>query len=133
MRRGYRVTTFRMPACIHETTRSGFCEAAARDKRYDEKQQNRVSMWRGRINKRLFQPRTFLAAGEPMNQYEPGRGIVFSVGASALFALLSAYARLLAPLTGLDIFAWRIIVTLPGAMLLILLRGRLPQLRQLAV
>ena len=67
-----------------------------------------------------------------MNQYEPGRGILFSVGASALFALLSAYARLLAPLGGLDIFAWRIIWTLTGAMLLIALRGRLPQLRQLA-
>jgi chloramphenicol-sensitive protein RarD len=67
-----------------------------------------------------------------MNQYEPGRGIALSVAASTLFALLSAYAKLLAPLTGLDIFAWRIIWTLPGAWLLIMLRGRLPQSRQLA-
>jgi chloramphenicol-sensitive protein RarD len=67
-----------------------------------------------------------------MNQYEPGRGIALSVAASTLFALLSAYAKLLAPLTGLDIFAWRIIWTLPGAWLLITLRGRLPQLRELA-
>ncbi|SEB11139.1 EamA family transporter RarD [Paraburkholderia sartisoli] len=68
-----------------------------------------------------------------MNQYEPGRGIALSVGASALFALLSAYAKLLAPLTGLDIFAWRIIWTVPGALLLIALRGRLPALRELAL
>ncbi|MGF6777351.1 EamA family transporter RarD [Paraburkholderia sp. GAS334] len=67
-----------------------------------------------------------------MNQYEPGRGIALSVGASALFALLSAYAKLLVPLTGLDIFAWRIIWTVPGALLLIALRGRIPQLRELA-
>jgi chloramphenicol-sensitive protein RarD len=67
-----------------------------------------------------------------MNQYEPGRGIALSVAASTLFALLSAYAKLLAPLTGLDIFAWRIIWTLPGAWLLVTLRGRLPQLRELA-
>ncbi len=68
-----------------------------------------------------------------MNQYEPGRGIALSVGASALFALLSAYAKLLVPLTGLDIFAWRIIWTVPGALLLIALRGRLPALRELAL
>lgn len=67
------------------------------------------------------------------HSYEPGRGIALSVGASTLFALLSVYARLLAPLTGLDIFAWRIIWTLPGAMLLIAMRGRLPQLRELAM
>ncbi|WP_176061306.1 EamA family transporter RarD [Paraburkholderia sp. BCC1876] len=66
-----------------------------------------------------------------MNQYDPKRGIALSVGASALFALLSAYATLLAPLSGLDIFAWRIIWTVPGALLLVALRKRLPILRQL--
>ncbi|MEA3088315.1 MAG: chloramphenicol-sensitive protein RarD [Paraburkholderia sp.] len=66
-----------------------------------------------------------------MNQYDPKRGIALSVGASAMFALLSAYAKLLAPLSGLDIFAWRVVWTVPGALLLILWRKRLPILRQL--
>ncbi|KVN23301.1 chemotaxis protein [Burkholderia stagnalis] len=57
---------------------------------------------------------------------EAGRGIALSVAASMLFALLSAYAKLLAPLTGLDIFAWRILWTAPGALALIALRGRWP-------
>jgi chloramphenicol-sensitive protein RarD len=66
-----------------------------------------------------------------MNQYDPRRGIALSVGASAMFALLSAYATLLAPLSGLDIFAWRIVWTVPGALLLVTLRKRLPILRRL--
>ncbi|RKT20300.1 chloramphenicol-sensitive protein RarD [Paraburkholderia sp. RAU2J] len=66
-----------------------------------------------------------------MNQYDPKRGIALSVGASAMFALLSAYATLLAPLNGLDIFAWRVIWTVPGALLLVALRKRLPILRRL--
>lgn len=66
-----------------------------------------------------------------MNQYDPKRGIALSVCASAMFALLSAYATLLAPLGGLDIFAWRIVWTVPGALLLVALRKRLPILRQL--
>jgi len=66
-----------------------------------------------------------------MNQYEPGRGIVLSVSAYSLFALLSVYVKLLAPLGGLDIFAWRVVWTVPGALLLIALRQRLPLLRQL--
>jgi len=66
-----------------------------------------------------------------MNSFEPGRGIALSVGASALFALLSAYTLLLAPLGGLDIFAWRVLWTAPGALLLVALRGRWPQLRAL--
>jgi chloramphenicol-sensitive protein RarD len=66
-----------------------------------------------------------------MNHYEPGRGVALSVCASTLFALMSAYVKLLAPLSGLDIFAWRVIWTVPGALLLIALRKRLPLLRQL--
>jgi chloramphenicol-sensitive protein RarD len=69
----------------------------------------------------------------PMNQYEPGRGIALSTGASALFALLSAYTLLLKPLGGLDIFAWRVIWTVPGALALVFVRGRGAQLRALAV
>jgi len=66
-----------------------------------------------------------------MNHYEPGRGIALSTGASALFALMSAYTLLLKPLDGLDIFAWRVIWTAPGALALLLMRGRWTQLRAL--
>ncbi|MDR5857158.1 EamA family transporter RarD [Caballeronia sp. LZ062] len=63
-----------------------------------------------------------------MNQPALGRGIALSVAASALFALLSGYTKWLAPLDGLDIFAWRIVWTLPGALGLVALRRRWPQL-----
>jgi chloramphenicol-sensitive protein RarD len=66
-----------------------------------------------------------------MNAYQPGRGIALSVSASALFALMSVYAKLLTPLTGLDIFAWRVIWTVPGAFTLIAVRSRLPELKTL--
>ncbi|KWF33394.1 EamA family transporter RarD [Burkholderia pseudomultivorans] len=59
---------------------------------------------------------------------EAGRGVMLSVAASTLFALMSAYAKLLAPLTGLDIFAWRVLWTAPGALALVALRGRWPAL-----
>jgi chloramphenicol-sensitive protein RarD len=67
-----------------------------------------------------------------MNQHDLGRGIALSVSASALFALLSGYTKWLAPLDGLDIFAWRIVWTLPGALALVVLRRRWPQFRALA-
>ncbi len=59
---------------------------------------------------------------------EARRGLTLSVAASALFALMSVYAKLLAPLTGLDIFAWRIVWTLPGALALVAMRGRFGEL-----
>ncbi|MBN3725047.1 EamA family transporter RarD [Burkholderia sp. Ac-20379] len=62
---------------------------------------------------------------------EARRGLALSVAASALFALMSVYAKLLAPLTGLDIFAWRIVWTLPGALALVAMRGRLGELAAL--
>jgi chloramphenicol-sensitive protein RarD len=63
-----------------------------------------------------------------MNQHVLGRGIALSVAASALFALMSGYTKWLTPLDGLDIFAWRIMWTLPGALALVALRSRWPQL-----
>ncbi|KFL52862.1 EamA family transporter RarD [Burkholderia pyrrocinia] len=63
---------------------------------------------------------------------DAGRGLMLSVMASTLFALMSVYAKLLAPLTGLDIFAWRVLWTAPGALALIALRGRWPALADLA-
>lgn len=68
-----------------------------------------------------------------MNSSVVGRGIALSVAASALFALFAAYTRLLSPLGGVDIFAWRIVWTVPGALLLVAWRSRLPQLRDLLV
>jgi chloramphenicol-sensitive protein RarD len=59
-----------------------------------------------------------------MKQHEAGRGIALAVVATTLFALLSVYTRVLRPLDGLDIFAWRIVWTVPGALLLVCLRGR---------
>ncbi|WP_116142185.1 EamA family transporter RarD [Trinickia diaoshuihuensis] len=67
-----------------------------------------------------------------MNRKPMGRGIALSVGATTLFALLSVYTRILRPLDGLDIFAWRIVWTVPGALLLVWLRGRWGELRALA-
>lgn len=57
-----------------------------------------------------------------MNPHVYRRGIAMSVSASVLFALMSAYTLMLAPLGGLDIFAWRVIWTAPGALLLLLQR-----------
>jgi len=66
-----------------------------------------------------------------MKRQETGRGIALSVAATTLFALLSVYTRALRPLDGLDIFAWRIVWTVPGALLLVALRGRSAQMLQL--
>jgi chloramphenicol-sensitive protein RarD len=63
-----------------------------------------------------------------MNQPVLGRGIALSVAASALFALMSGYSTWLGPLDGLDIFAWRIVGTLPGALALVALTKRWPTL-----
>ncbi|EJN01761.1 EamA family transporter RarD [Herbaspirillum sp. YR522] len=54
-----------------------------------------------------------------MNHPDLARGIALSVLASALFAFLSGYTRLLAPLDGTTIFAWRILWTLAAVLLLL--------------
>lgn len=64
-----------------------------------------------------------------MNPQLLGRGIGLSVLASSLFAFLSGYTRLLAPLDGTDIFAWRILITLLCVLGLLAWRGELPRLR----
>jgi chloramphenicol-sensitive protein RarD len=66
-----------------------------------------------------------------MNGHPTGRGVALSVNASTLFAMLSAYTLWLAPLGGLDVFAWRVIWTVPGALLLLVQRGRTAQMRAL--
>ncbi|QJQ02544.1 EamA family transporter RarD [Herbaspirillum rubrisubalbicans Os34] len=64
-----------------------------------------------------------------MNPQDIGRGIGLSVLASSLFAFLSGYTRLLAPLDGTEIFAWRIVITLLCVLGLLAWRGDLPRLR----
>lgn len=51
------------------------------------------------------------------------RGITLSVSASILFATMSAYTQWLSPLSGLDLFAWRVLWTLPVLLALLLWRG----------
>ncbi|MCA1324791.1 EamA family transporter RarD [Herbaspirillum sp. alder98] len=63
-----------------------------------------------------------------MNHPDIARGIGLSVLASALFAFLSGYTRLLAPLDGTTIFAWRILWTLVAVLLLLMWRGRAREL-----
>ncbi len=41
------------------------------------------------------------------------KGIALSVSASALFAVMYYYTSLLSPLTGLEIFGWRMLLTMP--------------------
>ncbi|TIC83178.1 EamA family transporter RarD [Crenobacter intestini] len=56
----------------------------------------------------------------------PLAGIALSVLASVLFAVLSGYTLLLAPLSGMSIFAWRVLFTVPGALLLLHVRQQWP-------
>lgn len=68
-----------------------------------------------------------------MNHSETVRGIALSVAASILFALLSAYTSRLTPLDGIDIFAWRIVWTLPFTLVLLIWRRQYRQLRDAIV
>jgi chloramphenicol-sensitive protein RarD len=49
----------------------------------------------------------------------PLRGVALAVTATAMFALISPYVTLLSPLSGIDIFAWRMIWTMPFTLLLL--------------
>lgn len=48
-----------------------------------------------------------------------GQGIAFSVSASFLFAVIYYYATVLEPLTGGEVFAWRIVLGIPALALVI--------------
>jgi len=63
-----------------------------------------------------------------MTPPETARGIALSVTASLLFATMSAYTHWLAPLSGFDLFAWRILWTLPPVLALLAWRGQLADL-----
>ncbi|HWV23643.1 MAG TPA: EamA family transporter RarD [Thermomicrobiales bacterium] len=58
-----------------------------------------------------------------------GRGVFASVLASVLFAGLYYYATLLTPLTGEEIFGWRLVFTAPGATVLLLATREWAQVR----
>ena len=51
------------------------------------------------------------------------KGIALSVLASVLFAVMYFYTSLLAPLTGVEIFGWRMLLTLPCMTVFMLLTG----------
>ncbi|WP_137009971.1 EamA family transporter RarD [Aquitalea aquatilis] len=56
-----------------------------------------------------------------VNHAHPYRGVALSVTSSCLFAGLYYYATLLSPLTGVQIFGWRMLLTLPCVTLFMLL------------
>ncbi len=53
-----------------------------------------------------------------------GRGVALSVGASALFAVIPAYVHLLAPLDGMQVFAQRVLWSLPAVLLMVALASQ---------
>ena len=57
-----------------------------------------------------------------------GQGVLWSVLASCLFALIPAYVFWLAPLDGQAILAWRVVGTLPAVLLLVVWRQRVTEL-----
>lgn len=59
-----------------------------------------------------------------------GRGVALSVGASLLFAVLPGYVQLLAPLDGIQIFAQRVLWSIPVVLLLVLLTRQGALLRE---
>lgn len=59
------------------------------------------------------------------------RGVVSSLGASALFATLYYYTTVLEPLTGQQVYGWRILLTAPCLALLLLAFGRWDEVRQI--
>lgn len=59
------------------------------------------------------------------------KGIVLSVSASCLFAVMYYYTSLLKPLSGEEIFGWRMLLTAPCATLFLLLSGEWHLVRSL--
>ncbi|WP_432720964.1 EamA family transporter RarD [Jeongeupia wiesaeckerbachi] len=56
-----------------------------------------------------------------------GQGVLLSVVASVVFAILGWFTTLLLPLTGLEIFAWRIVWTVPGMIIVVSLLRHWPK------
>jgi len=62
-----------------------------------------------------------------------GRGVALSVFASCVFAIVPGYALYLAPLDGVQVFAQRVLWSLPAIFLLLLMAGRAPALKEAVV
>ncbi|SDU78323.1 EamA family transporter RarD [Arcanobacterium phocae] len=52
------------------------------------------------------------------------RGVVISLLSSVAFAMFSYFAALTAPLTGVELWAWRMIMTVPGVLIVLLMTKR---------
>ncbi|GAB7529705.1 EamA family transporter RarD [Pseudomonas sp. 3A(2025)] len=61
------------------------------------------------------------------------KGIALSVLASCLFGVMYFYTSLMTPLTGEEIFGWRMLLTVPCVTLFMLISGDWPLVRALAV
>lgn len=59
-----------------------------------------------------------------------GRGVALSLGASVLFAVMPGYVHWLAPLDGVQVFAQRVLWSIPLVLLLVLLTRQAALLRQ---
>ncbi len=59
------------------------------------------------------------------------QGVLLTLASTTLFALVSPYVKLLSPLSGSDIFAWRTIWTAPFLVALVVFQGRISSLRAL--
>ena len=57
-----------------------------------------------------------------------GRGVVFSVSASILFALIPGYVQMLTPLDGWQVFAQRVLWSIPAVLLLVTVLRQWPAL-----
>ena len=60
-------------------------------------------------------------------------GILLSVSASCIFASLYYYTSLLSPLSGEQVFGWRIVLTLPFLTLFMLLTKDIKLVQQLCL
>lgn len=66
------------------------------------------------------------------NSGETRFGVLYSVVASSLFALLYYYVSWLAPLDGLQIYGWRVLLTMPLVLAFVLASGRGIELLRIA-
>lgn len=64
-----------------------------------------------------------------MRIQETTLGVLFIVVASVMFAGIYYYGALLQPLSGVHIYGWRLLLTLPFLTLLVLLLGKGPEIR----
>ena len=59
-----------------------------------------------------------------------GRGVAMSFFASCIFTIIPAYVLQLAPLDGVQVFAQRVLWSLPAVFMLLMLVGRGPALKE---